>query len=116
MLLDGIKELGTSLSRIPGRKQILYFSTGFNSTLLAGQDVIEQRRMSESIAAGRIWEVDGTLRYGDASFRSEVDAALLSLTRSDSVVHSIDLSGLGRTETYASNRLVNVSKPSPTGR
>ena len=101
VLLEGLKELGTSLSRISGRKQILYFSTGFSSTLLAGQDVIEQRRMSESIAAGRVWEVDGSLRYGDASFRAEVDAAMLSLTRSDSVVHSIDLSGLGRAEAYA---------------
>ena len=101
ILLEGLKELGVSLRRIPGRKQILYFSTGFNSTLLAGQDVTEQRRMSEAIVSGRIWEVDGTLRFGDASFRGEVDEALSSLTRSDSVVHSIDLSGLGKAEAYA---------------
>lgn len=101
VLLDGLKELGLSLRRIPGRKQILYFSTGFNSTLLAGQDVTEQRRMSEAIVSGRIWEVDSTLRFGDASFRGEVDEALVSLTRSDSVVHAIDLSGLGKAEAYA---------------
>ncbi|MEO8501684.1 MAG: VWA domain-containing protein, partial [Vicinamibacteria bacterium] len=95
ILLGSFNELGASLRHVSGRKQILYFSTGFNSSLLAGQDVVEQRRMSESIASGRIWEVDGTLRYGDASFRGEVDEALRSLTRSDSVVHSIDLSGLG---------------------
>lgn len=101
ILLDGLKELGHSLRRIPGRKQILYFSTGFNSTLLAGQDVTEQRRMSEAIVSGRVWEVDSTLRFGDASFRGEVDEALSSLTRSDSVVHAIDLSGLGKAEAYA---------------
>lgn len=101
ILLDGLRELGFSLRRIPGRKQILYFSTGFNSTLLAGQDVTEQRRMSEAIVSGRVFEVDSTLRFGDASFRGEVDEALVSLTRSDSVVHTIDLSGLGRAEAYA---------------
>lgn len=100
ILLDGLRELGFSLRRIPGRKQILYFSTGFNSTLLAGQDVPEQRRMSEAIVSGRVWEVDSTLRFGDASFRSEVDDALASLTRSDSVVHAIDLSGIGKAEGY----------------
>lgn len=100
ILLDGLRELGFSLRRIPGRKQILYFSTGFNSTLLAGQDVPEQRRMSEAIVSGRVWEVDSTLRFGDASFRSEVDEALASLTRSDSVVHAIDLSGIGKAEGY----------------
>lgn len=101
ILLDGLRELGFSLRRIPGRKQILYFSTGFNSTLLAGQDVTEQRRMSEAIVSGRVWEVDSTLRFGDASFRGEVDEAFASLTRSDSVVHTIDLSGIGKAEAYA---------------
>ena len=101
VLVEGFRELGHSLQRIPGRKQILYFSTGFNSTLLTGQDVAEQRRMSEALVAGRIWEVDGQQRYGDASFRSLMDEALLSLTRSDSVIHSIDLSGIGRAENYA---------------
>ena len=101
VLLDGLKELGASLRRIPGRKQILYFSTGFSSTLLGGQDVTEQRRMSEAIVSGRVWEVDSTLRFGDPSFRGEVDEALVSLTRSDSVVHAIDLSGIGKAEAYA---------------
>lgn len=110
ILLDGLEELGVSLRRIPGRKQILYFSTGFNSTLLAGQEATEQRRMSEAIVAGRIWEVDGSLRFGDASFRGEVDEALSSLMRSDSVVHSIDLSGIGTPEGYA--QLPREAQPS----
>ncbi|MEO8361066.1 MAG: VWA domain-containing protein, partial [Vicinamibacteria bacterium] len=100
-LLQGLRGLGASLQRIPGRKQILYFSTGFNSTLLAGQDTNEQKRMSEAIAKGRIWEVDASERYGDSAFRGEVDEALLAFTRSDSVIHSIDLSGLGSSENYA---------------
>ena len=99
-LLDSFKLLGAALRNVPGRKQVVYFSTGFSSTLLAGQDKAEQTRTSEAIAAGRIWEVDSDARYGDTQTRSLLDEALRSMSRADAVIHSVDLSGLGLREKY----------------
>lgn len=99
-LLDSFEQLGTALRRIDGRKQVVYFSTGFNSTLLVGQDQADQTRASEAIVSGRLWEVDSDSRYGDTRMRAEVSEALEHLARADAVVHSIDLGGLGYKEEY----------------
>ena len=99
-LLDSFEQLGQSLRRIEGRKQVVYFSTGFNSTLLVGQDQADQTRAAEAIVAGRFWEVDSDSRYGDTRMRTVVHEALEKLARADAVVHSIDLGGLGHKEEY----------------
>lgn len=99
-LLESFEQLGLALRRISGRKQIVYFSTGFNSSLLGGQDKTEQTRTSEAIVSGRIWEVDSDARYGDSRMRSMVQESMESLSRADAVVHSVDLSGLGQKEDY----------------
>lgn len=99
-LLESFERLGQSLRRIDGRKQVVYFSTGFNSTMLVGQDQADQKRAAEAIVSGRIWEVDGDSRYGDTRMRSVVQDALQHLSRADAVVHSIDLGGMGYPEDY----------------
>ncbi len=99
-LLESFDQLGLALRRVSGRKQVVYFSTGFSSTMLAGQDKVEQTRTSEAIVAGRIWEVDSDSRYGDARMRDMVQDSLQSLSRADAVVHSIDVAGIGQKEEY----------------
>ena len=99
-LLDSFEQLGESLRRIDGRKQVVYFSTGFNSTMLVGQDQADQTRAAEAIASGRLWEVDSDARYGDTRMRMVVHETLEHLARADAVIHSIDLGGLGYKEEY----------------
>ena len=106
-LLDSFKLLGLSLRNVPGRKQVVYFSTGFSSTLLSGQDKGDQTRTSEAIAQGRLWEVDSDARYGNAETKTLLDEALQTLSRADAVVHSVDLSGMGVREQY--NQLPETS-------
>ena len=79
---------------------MVYFSTGFSSSLLGGQDKVDQTRTSEAIVAGRIWEVDSDARYGDSRMRGMVQDSMESLSRADAVIHSVDLSGLGQKEDY----------------
>ena len=100
VLLDSLRLLGLSLRNVPGRKQVVYFSTGFSSNLLGGRDNAEQARTSESIVQGRLWEVDSDARYGNAETKMRLDDALKSLSRADAVVHSIDLTGMGFREKY----------------
>lgn len=93
-LVGSLADLARGLQRVDGRKQVLYFSAGFDSRLLTGQEGSEQRASSLSIAEGRIWEVDATSRYGDSRVRGELDAATRALARADAVVHTVDVTGL----------------------
>jgi VWFA-related protein len=94
-LMTGFQELARALRRVEGRKQILYFSAGFDSRLLVGQTGSEQRTASESIARGALWEVDGNVRYGDARVRDLFGDMTKSLSSADAVVHTVDVTGLG---------------------
>ena len=100
VLLDSFRLLGLALRNVSGRKQVVYFSTGFSSSLLAGQDKAEQSRTSESIAQGRLWEVDSDARYGNTETRALLSEALRTLSRADAVVHSVDLGGMESHEKY----------------
>lgn len=95
MLLEGLGGLARALQGVEGRKQVLYFSAGFDARLLVGERGSEQRTSSDSLVAGRLWEVDGFSRYGDSNLRQVLNAVTRSLAAADTVVHSIDVTGLG---------------------
>ena len=94
-LVSGFQDLARGLRGVEGRKQILYFSAGFDSRLLVGQTGSEQQRASESIVQGALWEVDGNVRYGDARLRDLLGEMTRSLANADAVVHTVDVTGLG---------------------
>ena len=94
-LISSFEDLARGLRGVEGRKQILYFSAGFDSRLLVGQTGSEQKNASESIARGALWEVDGNVRYGDARVRDLLRGMTRSLASADAVVHAIDVTGLG---------------------
>lgn len=94
-LIGSMEELGKGLRGIEGRKQVLYFSAGFDSRALVGASGSEMRATSEDIVMGRLWEVDSMARYGDTRLRTLFTQLTRTLSRSDCVVHSIDVTGLG---------------------
>src|SRR5438093_2677919 len=94
-LISSFEDLARGLRAVEGRKQVLYFSAGFDSRLLVGQTGSEQQNASESIARGALWEVDGNVRYGDARVRDLLSGMTKSLANADAVVHTIDVTGLG---------------------
>ena len=105
-LLDGLDQLAAALRGVEGRKQVLYFSAGFDARLLVGQWGSEQRTAGEAIAAGRLWEVDSLTRFGDSRLRESLGATTRRLAAADAVVHAIDVTGLGSdrslTQTFVS--------------
>jgi VWFA-related protein len=94
-LMGGFEDLARGLRNVEGRKQVLYFSAGFDSRVLVGEEGNDQKEASRSIVEGRLWEVDGQSRYGDMRVREALRAALRNLANADTVVHSIDVTGLG---------------------
>jgi len=93
-LADGFRGLAQALDSLQGRKQVVYLSCGFDATALVGETGSQARQSSEALARGYFWVVDSDDRYGDTRLRAELREALEAFSRSDSVVHAVDLSGL----------------------
>lgn len=105
-LLESFDDLGRSLRRVEGRKQIVYFSAGFDSQALVGSaSTSDMLEASEASIEGRLWEVDSAARFGDTRLRGLVETMIGSLSRSDVVVHSIDVTGLGGERGIADNTI-----------
>jgi VWFA-related protein len=93
-LLGGLEELARGLRRVEGRKQVLYFSAGFDSRVLTGESGERQRQAAEAVVRGRIWDVDEMGRHGDTRIRDQALQVTRALAGSDAVVHAIDVTGL----------------------
>lgn len=93
-LIGSFEQLGKALRNVEGRKQLLYFSAGFNAQALVGMEGNEARTASESVTQGRLWEIDSNARFGDARLRSVFSDMTRVLSLSDTVVHAVDVTGL----------------------
>jgi VWFA-related protein len=119
--LQLVKSLGTvgrTLDAVRGRKHVLFFSEGFETRLLSGNAAekpsgapfaAQQSTAQETagnITSGEYWKVDSDARYGSTSTRAILDRALAECRRSDTILHTVDISGL-RSDSDASG----VTKP-----
>ena len=90
-----VAELARMLSGVDGRKHVVYFSEGFDSSLIQGtSDAASQERMNASSQFGEIWNVDSEERYGSTKTMSDVEKMLEELRRADCVVQAVDIGGL----------------------
>jgi VWFA-related protein len=95
-LAGSFQDLALALRGVEGRKQVLYFSAGFDSRLLVGERGEDQKQTTQSLVEGRLWEVDGNARFGDSRLRETMVDMTRSLSNADTVVHTIDVAGLAQ--------------------
>jgi VWFA-related protein len=93
-LMASLGELALGLRRVEGRKQVLYFSAGFDSRVLTGETGESQRQAAEAVVQGRLWDVDELGRHGDTRARDVALQVTRALAGADAVVHTIDVTGL----------------------
>src|SRR5262245_26021256 len=105
--------IGRGPDTVRGRKQVLFFSEGFETRLLSGQMAGGDRRNSLSQAqasstvdpstpqgtsdaalSGEVWKVDSDARFGNTATRERLLEALSQFNRSDAVLDAIDIGGL----------------------
>lgn len=101
-----LADMAKSLNSVKGRKHVVYFSEGFNSSLVFGRsDLGDQAAETEiqDVMAGRIERVDTDTRFGSTALMADVNRMLEEFRRADCVIQAVDIGGL-RASTDASGR------------
>jgi len=95
-MLQNFGTLAKALNAVEGRKQVIFFSQGFDMRLVQGntQDMQSARDQGASATEGRLWEVDSQQRFGNSGLQSQLTTVMDLFRRSDCVIHAVDLTGL----------------------
>ena len=89
--------LTRTLRMIPGRKQLVLFSEGFDPRLIAGRDARqtdETYQEMQQVERGEVWKIDMDLRYGNTTSLSLIDELGKICRASDVVLHAVDIQGV----------------------
>lgn len=93
--LGGFQALALQLDAIRGRKNVILFSEGFDTSIVAGNQGNERAATTNSVTTGALWEVDGDAHFGSATGLSALTSLFSVMRGSDVVIHAIDLGSAG---------------------
>ncbi len=90
--------LARTLRMVTGRKEIVFFSEGFDAKLIQGRDARsssdDQREEMDQITFGQTWKVDSDARYGSSSSLSILSEMGRFFRGSDVILHAVDIRGV----------------------
>jgi VWFA-related protein len=95
--LDSMSNLARSLRIVPGRKQVVLLSEGFDARLLQGFDARgskEQTKMQTQLVFGNQEKIDTDKMYGNSAAMSSLQRMAENFRASDVVLHAIDVQGV----------------------
>jgi VWFA-related protein len=95
--IDSLGNLARSLRMVPGRKQVVLLSEGFDARLLQGFDARgskEQTKLNTQIVSGNLEKVDTDKMFGNAAAMSRIQRMADSFRAADVVLHAIDVQGV----------------------
>ena len=104
--LGSLRQLAEVLEAVQGRKQVILFSSGFQQTSLMGVTGAEAMSNNVAVAEGRIWEVRPDDHFGgQVEVRDAIERMTKAMAASDTIVHTVDVSGLATGGGDASSRV-----------
>jgi VWFA-related protein len=88
-------DLAKTIGGLYGRKYVVLFSEGFDSSVFQGTaNIDEQNTMAAESTFGHLWNIDSEKRYGSTKSATELEAMLEEFRRADCVVQTIDIGQL----------------------
>jgi len=95
--IDGLGALASTLRAVPGRKQIVLLSEGFDPKYIQGRDAratVDAFNESEQVMSGSSYNVNNDNRYGSTTSQSLLDRMAQYFRQSDVVLDAIDIKGV----------------------
>ncbi|MFL6196193.1 MAG: VWA domain-containing protein [Thermoanaerobaculia bacterium] len=91
-----LADMARSLNSVQGRKQVVFFSEGFDSRLLIGRSPGDKETEEDNFnaAIGQTWMVDSDQRYGNTGLQGDINRMLEEFRRADCVIQAVDIGGL----------------------
>jgi VWFA-related protein len=90
-----LDDLARLMAGVSGRKQVVYFSEGFDSAILQGVDSKQERdEMASQAMSGDNYKVDSDRLFGNTRETNRTARMLESFRRADCVIQAVDIGGL----------------------
>jgi VWFA-related protein len=108
--IDSMTNMARSLRMVPGRKQVVLLSEGFDASLLQGLDaraLNEQTKLNTQIVAGNQAKIDTDKMYGSTSAMTQIQRMADAFRSSDVVLHAIDVQGVRVQNNLAEGSIIN---------
>jgi VWFA-related protein len=95
--VDFLGALARTLRAVPGRKQLIFLSEGFDGSVISGRDARAHddiKRENEQAMRNEAYRVDNDVRYGNSTSQKFLTEMAKFFRGSDVVLHAIDIQGL----------------------
>ncbi|MDQ6802726.1 MAG: VWA domain-containing protein [Acidobacteriota bacterium] len=95
--IDFLGQLAKTLRAVPGRKQIVLLTEGFDAAYLQGRDVrasADAANENEQILRGQVYNIDNDARFGNTASMTTLDRMAQFFRQSDVVLNAIDIQGV----------------------
>jgi VWFA-related protein len=95
--VDFLGQLAKTLRAVPGHKQVVLLTEGFDPKYLQGRDVRESKDTNtenEQILHGQVYSVDNDTRFGNTQSMTLLDRMAQYFRQSDVVLNAIDIQGI----------------------
>ena len=110
--IESLGLLASTLRSVPGRKQVVLLSAGFDPSVVRGQRGAEMADMAKA-TSGQAYMIDNDARFGNTASQSILDQMATLFKQSDVVMHAIDIGGIraGAQATVANEGLHLLADP-----
>jgi VWFA-related protein len=94
-LARSFTDMAHLMGSVHGRKQVIYLSEGFDTSLLLGtEDQKEQEAIRDQVIDGNAALVDNEKRFGNTRGANVLDKMMDEFRRADCVIQAVDIGGL----------------------
>jgi VWFA-related protein len=101
-LARSFADLAGLMAKVHGRKQVIYLSEGFDTSLLQGSESKEEQdQMSDLSMRNQAYAVESDKRYGDTRGANALEKMMEEFRRSDCIIQAVDIGGVRARETGA---------------
>jgi VWFA-related protein len=101
--IQSLGVLAGTLRSVPGRKQVVLLSAGFDPSLVRGRRASMQSDMNDmqNATSGQAYLIDNDARFGNTASQNILEEMTKLFKQSDVVMHAIDIGGIRLVEEAA---------------